>query len=89
MLEKIPRDVALWCWPCLVTKLSHMGVDVDGLPYPLHHPMACSRQTRGQGFLPGVVLSSGLDICEGADRLGAWVIKFHTEHAAFTRICLP
>jgi hypothetical protein len=31
----------------LVSKTSHVGVDVDGLAYPLHHPMVCSHQTRG------------------------------------------
>jgi hypothetical protein len=46
MLEKIPRDIASWCWPCVVTKLSHMGVDVDGLACPLHRTMACNRQMR-------------------------------------------
>jgi hypothetical protein len=43
MLEKISRDVASWCWPCLVAKPSHMGVDVDGVACPLYCPMACSR----------------------------------------------
>jgi hypothetical protein len=105
MLKKVPRDHALRCWPCLVTKPSHVGVDVDGLACPLHHPTACSYQTREHGFLPGVVLShcatvgsgallgdtkpSSLDICEGADRLGTYVIKFHIECVAFTRICSP
>jgi hypothetical protein len=36
MLEKIPGDVASWCWPYLVAKPSHAGVDVDGLAGPLH-----------------------------------------------------
>jgi hypothetical protein len=31
----------------LVSKTSHVGVDVDGLAYPLYHPMVCSHQTRG------------------------------------------
>jgi hypothetical protein len=31
----------------LATKHAHVGVDVDGLDYPLHCPMACDRQTRG------------------------------------------
>jgi hypothetical protein len=30
ILEKISGDVASRCWPCLVAKPSHMGVDVDG-----------------------------------------------------------
>jgi hypothetical protein len=37
----------------LVTKPSHMGgrgVDVDGLAYPLHRPMACRCQLRGHGL---------------------------------------
>jgi hypothetical protein len=105
MLEKVPAGIALRCWPYLVAKSSHTGVDVNGLACPLHHPMACSRQIRGQCFLPGTVLSRraavgggaflgdakppGLDICECVDRLGTYVIEFYTEHIAFTRICLP
>jgi hypothetical protein len=38
-------------------KPSHMGVNVDGLAYPLHRPMAHSCQTRGQGLRLGDVLS--------------------------------
>jgi hypothetical protein len=34
-----------------------MGVGVDGLAYHMYQTMACSRQMRGHGFLPGVVLS--------------------------------
>jgi hypothetical protein len=44
-------------WIYLDAKPSHMGVNVDGLACSLHHPMACSRQTRGQGLLPSTVLS--------------------------------
>jgi hypothetical protein len=44
-------------WLYLAAKPSHMGVDVDGLAYPLHRSTACSHQTRGQGLLRGVVLS--------------------------------
>jgi hypothetical protein len=44
-------------WLYLVAKPSHVGVDVDGLACPLHHPMTCSHQTRGHGLLPGTVLS--------------------------------
>jgi hypothetical protein len=44
-------------WLYLAAKPSHVGVNVDGLAYPLHRPMACNRQTRGQGLLPGVILS--------------------------------
>jgi hypothetical protein len=31
----------------LAAKPAHVGVDVDGLAYPLHCLMACSHQTRG------------------------------------------
>jgi hypothetical protein len=41
----------------LSAKPSHMGVDVNGLAYPLHRPTAHSCQTRGQGLLPGAALS--------------------------------
>jgi hypothetical protein len=34
-----------------------MGADVDGLACPLHHPMVCDRQMRGQCFLSGDALS--------------------------------
>jgi hypothetical protein len=57
MLKKIHGDVALLCWPCLVTKPSHMGVDVDGLACPLHYSTTYNHQTRGSRFLPGAVLS--------------------------------
>jgi hypothetical protein len=40
----------------LAVKPAHMGVDVDGLVCPLHHPMSCDRQMRGHGLLLGVVL---------------------------------
>jgi hypothetical protein len=36
---------------------SPVGVDVDGLAYPLHWPMVHSCQMRGQGLLPGAVLT--------------------------------
>jgi hypothetical protein len=41
----------------LAAKPAHVGVDLHGLAYPLHSPMAYSRQTRGQGLLLCVVLS--------------------------------
>jgi hypothetical protein len=44
-------------WLYLAAKPSHVGVDVDVLACPLHHPTACSRQTRGQGVLLRDVLS--------------------------------
>jgi hypothetical protein len=47
----------------LATKPAHVGIDVDGLAYPLHRPMACGCQTRGQGLLPGTALSYH---CSGA-----------------------
>jgi hypothetical protein len=88
MLEKVPRD-ASWCWPDLVAKSSHTGVDVDGLAYPLHRPTTYNHQTRGHSFLSAVVLSHhvvvgggallgvakppGLDICGGIDHLGTCV----------------
>jgi hypothetical protein len=31
---------------CLAAKPSHVRVGVDGLAYPLHHPMACRCQAR-------------------------------------------
>jgi hypothetical protein len=43
-----------------------VGVDVDGLAYPLHRPTACGRQMRGQGCLSGDVLSRR---CSGQWRL--------------------
>jgi hypothetical protein len=41
----------------LATMPDHVGVDVDRLACPLHRPMACGCQTRGQGLLSGDVLS--------------------------------
>jgi hypothetical protein len=105
MLEKVPEDVASWCWPYLVANSSHTGVDMDRLAFPLHCPMSYNHQTRGQGFLPGTILSHraaagggallgdaeppSLEICECVDHLGTYIIEFYTEHIAFTRICLP
>jgi hypothetical protein len=66
MLENVLRDVALWCWTYSATKPSHMRVDVDGLACPLHRPMACSRQMRGQGFMPGATLSRRAVVGDGA-----------------------
>jgi hypothetical protein len=51
------RDDSWRCLLYLAAKPAHVGVDVDGLAYPLHHPTACGRQTRGHGLLLGVVLS--------------------------------
>jgi hypothetical protein len=94
MLEKVPGDITLRCWPYLVAKFSHMGVDVDGLACLLHRPTTCSHQMRGHGLLPGTVSSdhvvvgggtllgdakpSGLDICGCIDRLHTCVREFYT-----------
>jgi hypothetical protein len=40
-------DVVLRRRLYLAVKPFHMGVDVDGLAYPLHCPMVCSHQMRG------------------------------------------
>jgi hypothetical protein len=50
-------------WLYLAANPSHMGTDVDGVGYPLHHPMACSHQTRGQGLLPDAILSCRCSGC--------------------------
>jgi hypothetical protein len=57
MLGTVLGDILPWHLLYLAAKTSHMGVYVDGLTYPLHHPTACSRQTRGQRYLPGTTLS--------------------------------
>jgi hypothetical protein len=44
-------------WLYLTAKPFHMGVDVDRLACPLHHPTTCSHQTRGQDLLLGAALS--------------------------------
>jgi hypothetical protein len=59
-------DVALRRRLYLTTKSSHVGVDMDGLAYLLHRPMVCNRQTKGQGFLPGTVLSHHAAMGSGA-----------------------
>jgi hypothetical protein len=41
----------------LMSTPSHVGVNEDGLAYPLHQPMICSCQMRGQGHLPSAILS--------------------------------
>jgi hypothetical protein len=53
-------------WLYLPTKPSHVGVDADGLAYPLHWPTAHSYQTRVLGLLLGDVLSCR---CSGQWRL--------------------
>jgi hypothetical protein len=61
-LEKVPGDVTSWCQFYLAAKPPHVGVDVNGLAFPLHGSMACGRQMRRQGFLLGVIL---LSCCSG------------------------
>jgi preprotein translocase subunit Sec63 len=41
----------------LTAKPSHVGVNVNGLAYPLHQHMVCSFQMKGYGLMLGVVLS--------------------------------
>jgi hypothetical protein len=57
MLEMVLGDVNSWHRTYLAAKPSHVGVNVDGLACPLHHPTSCIHQTRGQGFLSCVVFS--------------------------------
>jgi hypothetical protein len=44
-------------WHYLETKLSHVGVDVDGLACLLHRPTVHSYQMRVQGLPLGTILS--------------------------------
>jgi hypothetical protein len=92
-LEKVLGDVASWCWLYLAGKPSHVGVNVDGRAYPLHHLSACSRQTRGHDLPSGAALSHravvgggafpwdakppGLDIRWRVDHLDTYVTKFY------------
>jgi hypothetical protein len=55
MLGMVLGDVASWLY--LAIRASHLGVNVDRLACPLHHPMAYSRQMRGQCLLRGTILS--------------------------------
>jgi hypothetical protein len=57
MLEKVLGGNALWCWPYLATKTSHVRVDVDRPACPLHHPTICSYPMREQGLMLGAALS--------------------------------
>jgi hypothetical protein len=59
-------DVASWHQLYLAAMLFHVGVDVDELAYPLHCPMACSRQTRGHGFVSGTAISRHAVVGGGA-----------------------
>jgi hypothetical protein len=88
----------------LAAKPSNVGVNVDGLAYPLHHPTVCGHQMRVQSFLSGAaldhhaVVGSGafpggakplnLDIWCSVDHLGTCVTESHMEKLAFTRVCL-
>jgi hypothetical protein len=45
----------------LATKPAHVGVDVDGLACPLHHPMTHDHQTRGQSLCALQEPKLGLD----------------------------
>jgi hypothetical protein len=60
-----------------MAKPFHVGVDVDELAYPLHRPMIRSCQTRGQGLLPGVVLSCRCSgwwrLSEGCEAHRTWI----------------
>jgi hypothetical protein len=47
MLEKVVGGVALWCWPFLAAKPSHVRVDMDGPACPLLRPMIHSYPMRG------------------------------------------
>jgi hypothetical protein len=66
MLETVLGDVASRCRLYLAAKPSHVGVDVDGLAYPLHLPTVCSHQMRGHGFLSGTALSCRTAVGGGA-----------------------
>jgi hypothetical protein len=57
MLKKVVGVSVERRWLYLAAKPPHVGVDGDGLACPLKRPMTCSRQTSGQGLLPGVILS--------------------------------
>jgi hypothetical protein len=66
MLETVLVDVASRRQLYLAAKPSHVGVDVDRLAIPVHHPTICSHQTRGQGFLFGAALSYRTAVGGGA-----------------------
>jgi hypothetical protein len=85
----------------LAAKSAHVGVDVDRLACPLHRPMACGRQMRGQGLLLGTVLSHhyswamapfrgdvkppGLDIRWSIDRVDACGTESYKKYIVFYR----
>jgi hypothetical protein len=98
-------DISSWCRLYLASKPSHVGVDVDELPYPLHYPTTCSCQMRGHGLLPSATLSHRAVVCGGAfpgdakppgldirwrvDHPGTCVTEFYMGYIVFTRTCLP
>jgi hypothetical protein len=49
-----------------LSKLSHVGADVDSLAYSLHHPTVCICQRGGQSFLTGAAPSVTLQWGGGA-----------------------
>jgi hypothetical protein len=60
-------DVVVLCWLYLAANPSLVGVDVDGLDFPLHCPMTCSHQMRGQSFFSGAAMSHRVTV--GSDAL--------------------
>jgi hypothetical protein len=66
MSETVLGDIASRHRLYLAAKPSHVGVDVDGLAYPLHHLMVCSRQMRGHGFLSSAAFSHRAAVGGGA-----------------------
>jgi hypothetical protein len=57
MPEMVLGDIASRCQLYLVAKTFHLGVDVDGLDWPLHCPIVCSHQMKGHGFMSSATLS--------------------------------
>jgi hypothetical protein len=55
-----------FAWVYLAAKPSHVGVDMDELACPLHHPTVCDRQTRGHSFLSGAAPSRHAVVDGGA-----------------------
>jgi hypothetical protein len=56
-LEMILGEVVSQCGFTWWLSLPTWGVDVDGLAFPIHRPTVHSCQMRGQGLLPGAILS--------------------------------
>jgi hypothetical protein len=55
----------------LAAKPSHVGVDVDGLAYPLHHLVVYRRQMKGESFLSDAAMSHHAVVGGGAFLRGA------------------